>query len=141
MNAIVSGSCKGGPSAKPKVVLYVSAKKLIRVDSVWRTLPVEAPPEESNRACTADVAIAVCVTLIGIMIFLTGTSNNICAASAGTSVRLAECLYQAEPTVTQDVVFCIPQISEMESPEAKISPPATAERFPKPTPPPMKTNC
>lgn len=61
--------------------LYELAKNVIRVDNVWRNSLLEEPKDDSRR-CTADVAIAVCVTLMGIITFLTGALSNICAASA-----------------------------------------------------------
>ena len=77
----------------PNVDLYVSAKYEIRVESVWRKF-VEALgrsasaeifkelPGESSSLWMALFTIAVCVTLIGIMVFLTGALRTICAAWA-----------------------------------------------------------
>lgn len=95
--ATVSASCNGGPSLNPKVDLYEFAKYEIRVESVWRKF-VEALgrsassvrfrelPGESSSLWMALVTIAVCVTLIGIIVVLTGALRTICAACAAHSI-------------------------------------------------------
>ena len=89
---MVRGSCTGGPSTKPNVDLYVSVKKESMVDIMflnglvgvrsWIVWVGEIAGWPLTLACRASVKIAVCVTLSGIMVFLTGVLSTICAASA-----------------------------------------------------------
>jgi len=65
----------------------------MRVERVYRKLLdgfgrtpsasiVELSEPSSNLECNCFVMMAVCVTLSGIIVFLTGASKTICAASA-----------------------------------------------------------
>ena len=87
----MSASCKGGPSLKPNVDSYEEAKKLMSVERVRRRGVFGFGKDEeawdaweSRREAWIDfVTIAVWVTLMGTIVFLTGTFRTICAASAG----------------------------------------------------------
>lgn len=79
---------------KPKVDSYVEAKKVTRVDNVCRNGVCAVGREEDGLVCTDAwegsrswqcvllVRIAVCVTFMGIIVFLMSTLKTIWAASA-----------------------------------------------------------
>ena len=71
---------------KPNVDLYASPKNVISVERVLRRLDEAggsssfsggAEPGAKSWACMDFVIMAVCVTLIGIMVFLIGASRTI----------------------------------------------------------------
>lgn len=84
--AMVSASCIGGPSIKPKVDLYDSAKYPMRVERVYLRFvsglgngafdPTVAAGDKSFLMISL-VAMAVWVTLIGIMTVRTGAFKTI----------------------------------------------------------------
>lgn len=101
---MVRASCSGGPSTKPKVDLYESAKKPISVESMWRRAVVGAGSGpsigadgefgDSNLVRMGRVTIAVWVTLSGTIVFLIGTSRTICAASARINNSESDGMYR-----------------------------------------------
>lgn len=82
MAATQRQSCNGGPSTNPNVDLYASAKKEMIVEIVYRRPFFDGESGGISLACMSAVAIAVWVTLRGIIIFFTGMLSRIWAASA-----------------------------------------------------------
>lgn len=114
---MVSASCSGGPVSNPKVILYESAKKPIRVRRVClRDVDADGDPGEDAPVMEPDsgsairprisfVTIAVWVTFMGIIVFLTDAFKTIWAASARVARQTGAKVLRDRLTIAENVVF------------------------------------